>query len=120
MFISTCEPMSRCKYMSYLYDLLFFFTFIIINHIISLKQTNRHTCFFAHFLEYALLFLDDNVDEESKYFLNSKSSASGCCLSFAQFFCQFQPGVAYKSAAYTKKSVCSILENLETRKIMVR
>ena len=41
--------------------------------------------------------------EESKSFSNSKSSASGCCLAFAQFFCQFQPGVAYKSAAYTKK-----------------
>ena len=23
-----------------------------------------------------------------------------CCLAFAQFFCQFQPGVAYKSSAY--------------------
>ena len=32
------------------------------------------------------------------------SLASGCCLAFAHFFCQFQPGVAsYKSAAYTKK-----------------
>ena len=52
--------------MSYLYDLSFFFAFIIINYIISLKQTNKHTCFFAHFLEYALLFLDVNMDEESK------------------------------------------------------
>ena len=34
----------------------------MINHI-SLKQIS---CFFAHFLEYALLFLDDNVDEESE------------------------------------------------------
>ena len=40
--------------------------------IISLKETknvrelNRHTCFFTHFLEYALLLLEDNVDEESK------------------------------------------------------
>ena len=27
-------------------------------------------------------------------------SSSGCCLAFAQFFCQFQPGVTYNSVAY--------------------
>ena len=32
--------------------------------------------FFAHYLEYLLLFLDDNVDEENESFSNSKSSAS--------------------------------------------
>ena len=46
-------------------DLFFIFNFIFIaiNHILSLKQTHL---FFAHFLEYLLLFLDDNVDEESE------------------------------------------------------
>ena len=38
-------------------------TFIIINHIILLKQTNL---FFAHFLEYLKLVLDDNMAEESE------------------------------------------------------
>ena len=52
-----------------------------------------------------MLFLDDNVDEECEYVSSSKSSASGGCLAFGWFFCQFQPGVAYKSVAY-KKSVC--------------
>ena len=56
--------------------------------------------FFAHFLEYLLLSLDDNVDKETTYFFNSKSSASACCLAFAQFFYQFQLGIAYKSVAY--------------------
>ena len=37
--------------------------FIAINHIKSLKQTQL--CF-VHSLEYHLLFLDDNVDEESE------------------------------------------------------
>ena len=37
--------------------------FIAINHITSLKQTQL--CF-VHSLEYHLLFLDDNVDEESE------------------------------------------------------
>ena len=50
---------------SYLCDLFFIFSliFIAINHITSLKQT---LLFFFHFLEYFLLFLDENVDEESK------------------------------------------------------
>ena len=34
-------------------------------------------------LEYALLFLDHNVDEECELFSSSKSSASGCCLRVA-------------------------------------
>ena len=44
---------------------------------------------FVHFLEYPLLFLDDNVSEESEYFSISKISASGCCLAFASFFANF-------------------------------
>ena len=31
----------------------------------------RHTCSFAYFLEYGLLFLDDNVDEECEQFSNN-------------------------------------------------
>ena len=39
------------------------FFFIAVNHLTSLKQAYL---FFVHFLECLLLFLDDNVDEESK------------------------------------------------------
>ena len=35
------------------------------------------------FLEYVLLFLDDSVDQKREYLSNSKSSASGCYLTFA-------------------------------------
>ena len=35
------------------------------------------------FLEYALLFLDDNVDENNESISNSKSLASLCFLGFA-------------------------------------
>ena len=35
------------------------------------------------FVEYSLLFLDGNVDEECEKFSSSKSSALGCCLGFA-------------------------------------
>ena len=42
----------------------------MINRII---HENRH----PYFLEYVLLFFDDNVDEEYEYFSNRKSSASG-------------------------------------------
>ena len=58
--------MSRLSpFMSYLCDLLFVFSliFIVINHITSFKQTYL---FLVQFLEYLVLFLDNNVDEESE------------------------------------------------------
>ena len=52
-------------FMSYLGDLFYISSliFIAIHSRTSLKQTHS---FFARFLDYLLLFLDDNVDEESK------------------------------------------------------
>ena len=85
VYVSPCLDVGL--FMLYLFYLLFFFTFIIINHIISLKQTNRHTCFFAYF-----------------------------CLNFTQFFCQFQRGRAYKSVAYTKKAYAAYLNSSKHRK----
>ena len=72
----------------YLCDPFFIFSLIciIINHTILLKQEHL---FFAHFLEYLILVLDDNVNEESELFSNSKSLASECCLAFAWFFANF-------------------------------
>ena len=54
-----------CLLMSNLCDIFFIFSliFIVINHITSFKQSYLY---FVHFLEYLLLCLDDNVDEESK------------------------------------------------------
>ena len=62
--------------MSHLNDLFFIFTliFITIDHINSLKQP---PFFFAIFLEYLILVLDGNIDEESELFANSESSAPG-------------------------------------------
>ena len=99
-----CSCLGLGTFMSCLCDLLFIFSliFIVINHITSLRQTHL---FFVHFLEYLLLLLDDNRDEESEKFSNKESSASGYCLAFAYFFFQFQPGVAYKKVAYKKKRV---------------
>ena len=49
--------------MSYLYDLFFIFISILI--MINLEShDNRHSCSFAYFSEYVLLFFDDNVNEE--------------------------------------------------------
>ena len=79
--VCLCSCLGVSLFMSYLCDLFFIFIFFIIN-IISLK----HTCFFVNFLEYVLLLLNDSMDEESKLFLNRKSSASGCVLDFAWFF----------------------------------
>ena len=59
-----CPCLGLDLFMSYLCDQFFTFSliFILINHITSFKQ--RH--FSVHFLEYLLLFLDDNVDDESE------------------------------------------------------
>ena len=68
--------------------------FNFINHI---TLFNQRYLFFAHFLEYLLLFLDDNVDEKSELFSNSKSSTSGCCcLVFAWFFANFSLALLIK------------------------
>ena len=66
--------------MSYLCDLFFIFRliFIAINH----TNLNRLTCFFVHFLEALLLFLNDSVDEESQNFQMAKVQIL-CCLDFA-------------------------------------
>ena len=85
-------------------------------HIKSLKQTHL---FFAHFLEY-FLFLNDNLDEEREYFSNSESSASGMLLSVCLIFCQFQPGVAYKSVTNKKKCAAwTVLSLSMFRKVLI-
>ena len=106
-YLSSCPGLGL--FMSYLCNLFFILnlTFTVINHITSLKQTYL---FFVHFLECLLLYLGDNLDEESELFSNSKSSALECCLAFAWFFCQFQPGVANKSVSYKKKACKSNLK----------
>ena len=85
-----CLSLGLGPFMLYLCDLCFIFSlvFIVINNITSLKQTHL----FFTFLQYLLLFFD----EESKKFSNDESSALECCL-------QFQPAVAYRSVAYKKK-----------------
>ena len=40
--------------------------FFIIKFFIIQSHQNRFTWFFAHFLEYALLFLNDDMDEGSE------------------------------------------------------
>ena len=59
---------------------------------------------FCLFLEYVLLLLDDNVDEECQQFSDVKSSASGCCLSICLIFCQFQQALLIKVLLIRKKA----------------
>ena len=54
------RPMSLCRNFFYLF-FISSLIFIAINHITSLKQTHL---FFVYFLEYLLLFLDDNLGQE--------------------------------------------------------
>ena len=46
-----------------------------------LKQTHL-----SLHIEYLLLFLDDNGDEESELFSDSKNSVSECCLDLPDFY----------------------------------
>ena len=80
--IYLCPCLGLGLLMLYLCDLFLIFSliFIFINNITSLKQTHLA---FVQFLKYLLLFLDDNVDEESEPFSNWESSASGWRLGFA-------------------------------------
>ena len=60
-----CPCLDLFLFMLYLCDPFFIFSliFIIINHIISLKQD---TLVFVHFLEYLILVSDNNTDEETE------------------------------------------------------
>ena len=60
-----CPCLGLAKFILYLRDLFFIFNFIfiVINRVTSLKQMYL---FFVHFLECLILFLDDNVNEESE------------------------------------------------------
>ena len=100
-----CSCLGLGTFMSCLCDLLFIFSliFIVINHITSLRQTHL---LFVHFLEYLLLSLDYNIDEESEKYSNKESSASGCCLAFAYFFSNFSLVLLIKKLLI-KKSVYS-------------
>ena len=76
-------------YILYMYS-TFLFSFITINRIISLKQTNVS---FGHVAQ--------------KFSLRVS-------LSFCLIFYQFQPGVAYKSVAYVEKSLyLTMINNLQ-------
>ena len=90
-------------------DLFFIFSliFIVTNHITLFIETYL---FFVHFLEYLLLFSDDNVDEKSEKFSNSKSSASDYCLAFAQFFANFSLPLLMKVLLIKKACLCQLVE----------
>ena len=64
LFLTMSWP-SSISFMSDLCNLFFIFTLIFtnINPIISLKQVHL---FFARFLEYLKLVLDDNIDDKSE------------------------------------------------------
>ena len=90
-----CSCLGLVLFMSNLFDPFYIFSliFIIFHHIISLKQTH---VFFTHFSERLIIVLDDNMNEESKQFSKSTSTASGCCLAFGWFFTNFSVALLTK------------------------
>ena len=61
------------------------------------------------FLKYVLLFLEDNVDEECEQFLNSKVQPQIVAWNLLNF-CQYQPGIVFKRAAYRKSVYIAYIE----------
>ena len=70
-----CRPRSIFLYLCNLFCIISLF-FIVINHIISLKQAHL---FFVNFSEYLLLFLDDKVAENTNNFQITKVQPEGFC-----------------------------------------
>ena len=58
--------------------------------------------------------------KKANNFQIAKVQPQGVASPFLDFFYQFQPGVAYKSAAYTKKWYAAYSKTWKTWKIMVR
>ena len=71
----------------------------------SYNPIKTDTLVFTHFYEYFLLFLDNNLYEESKKNSDSKRLSVRVLLRFCLIFIQFQPGVAYKSVVYKKACI---------------
>ena len=88
-----------CPFLLCLCDLFFIssLNFIAINHITSLKQTHL---FLYIFLEYLLLFLDDEINKRTRRIILKQQKFSLRVLLSFLIFCQFQPGVAYKGVPY--------------------
>ena len=97
-----CPCLGLGLFTPYLCDVVFIFSliFIVINQIISFKQTYL---FFVQFLQYLLLDLDDNLNEKKQQFSNNKRSVSGCCLGFTWFFANFSLALIVKVLLIKKR-----------------
>ena len=95
-----CPCLGLGLFMSYLCDLFFVFSliFMVINHIPLFKQTYL---LFAHFQNISYYFW---MMKKASYFQIAKVQPR-VLLRFSLIFCQLQPGVAYKSAAYIKEGL---------------
>ena len=63
-------------------------------------ESHLNRCNGLHFLEHLLLFLNDNGTKKVHSVQTTKVQPQGVAYSFCLIICQFQPGVAYKCAAY--------------------
>ena len=98
-----CSCLDLGLFMSYLCDLffIFIFIFIIIDHIISWIQTHLFFCLFSR--------ICPNIFARAMWIIFKQQNFSlRVLLSICLIFCQFKPGVAYKSVASIKKHVCDL------------
>ena len=76
IFTTLCPCLDLGLFISYLYALFFIFIFIFIT-INRIFHEYRHTCSFACFLDYVLLFLDDDVMKVVNNFQMVKGQPKG-------------------------------------------
>ena len=102
-----CPCLGLGLFTPYLCDVVFIFSliFIVINQIISFKQTYL---FFVQFLQYLLLDLDDNLNEKNQQFSNNKRIVSGCCLGFTWFFANFSLALIVKVLLIKKACISKL------------
>ena len=89
LYLSISVSMSRAKS---IYVLSFWHIFHFQPHFHCHQSYNvikTDALVFCMFLEHLLFFLDDNMDEDGKWFSNNKRLTSGCYLAFAYFFSNF-------------------------------
>ena len=97
-------------FITYLCNLFFFFSLIIINQIISLKQTHLPFCNFAQNMPNYFWKSKESKRKERKQIISQQQKFGlRVLLSFCLiFFYQFQSGDAYKKSVY---SISTMLEN---------
>ena len=104
--IYLCLCLCLGPFMLYLCDIFFIFNliFIVIDHITSFKQTHFLSLYI--FQNFSYYFMIITRMKKANNFQITKVQPQGVAQLLLVFFCQFQPGVAYKCVAFKRVIQC--------------